>query len=59
LIYFAERSGYKIVEIPAEYKTRTAGHSKSSFVKMLCTYSAAALKLRLSPRFRRKIKPMT
>src|SRR5262249_19003338 len=33
LIYFAEKSGYKIVEIPAEYKTRTAGRSKSSFLK--------------------------
>jgi dolichol-phosphate mannosyltransferase len=48
LIHFAEESGYKIVEIPAEYKTRTAGRSKSSFLKMLGQYSWAAAKLRLS-----------
>jgi len=48
LIYFAEKSGYQIVEIPAEYKTRTAGRSKSSFLKMLGQYSWAATKLRLS-----------
>ena len=47
LLHFAQRARAKIVEIPAVYNVRTAGESKSTFVKMLFTYSAAALKLRL------------
>ena len=48
LIYFAEKSCCKIVELPAEYKARRAGHSKSSFLKMLLAYSREAIKLKLS-----------
>jgi dolichol-phosphate mannosyltransferase len=48
LIYFAENHGCRIVEIPAEYKTRTSGGSKSSFLKMFGQYSWAAARLRLS-----------
>jgi dolichol-phosphate mannosyltransferase len=48
LIYFSQRLGYSIVEIPAEYKIRTAGHSKSSFMRMLFSYSWAAIRLRLN-----------
>jgi dolichol-phosphate mannosyltransferase len=48
LLHFAQRAGAKIVEIPAVYNVRTSGESKSTFLKMLFTYSAAALKLRWS-----------
>jgi dolichol-phosphate mannosyltransferase len=50
LIYFAQRSGCTIVEIPGEYRARRSGQSKSSFVKMLWAYSREAIKLRLSAR---------
>src|SRR5207248_3189617 len=48
LIYFAEKDGYRIVEIPAEYNMRRTGHSKSSFLKMLWLYSREAIKLTLT-----------
>ena len=48
LLYFAQRSGFKIVEIPAIYRLRTYGASKSSFLKMLFSYSRAAMILRMS-----------
>jgi dolichol-phosphate mannosyltransferase len=50
LIYFAQRSGCIIVEIPGEYKARRSGQSKSSFVRMLWAYSRQAIKFRLSAR---------
>ncbi|MBI3044307.1 MAG: glycosyltransferase [Betaproteobacteria bacterium] len=48
LLYFAQRRGLKIVEIPAIYRARTYGASKSNFLKMLFTYSKAAILLRMS-----------
>jgi dolichol-phosphate mannosyltransferase len=50
LIYFAEKFGYKVVEIPAEYRMRRTGQSKSSFLKMLWVYSCEAIKLKLTAR---------
>src|SRR5215467_12840613 len=38
LIYFSQRRGLHIVEIPAEFKLRSTGHSKSSFLRMIWTY---------------------
>jgi dolichol-phosphate mannosyltransferase len=47
LLHFVQRNRFHIVEIPAVYNVRTSGTSKSSFVKMLFSYSHAALQLRL------------
>jgi len=47
LIFFAEQCKYSIVEIPAQYMIRKSGVSKSSFFKMLFTYSFAAMRLRI------------
>ena len=46
LLYFAQRSGLTVVEIPAQYRVRSHGASKSSFLGMLFSYSRAALSLR-------------
>ena len=48
LLYYAQRRGFSLVEIPATYQARTAGRSKSNFVKMLFTYSRAAVDLRVA-----------
>lgn len=45
LLQHMQRSGATIIEAPAKYTSRKTGHSKSSFVKMLFTYSIAALSL--------------
>lgn len=47
LIFFVQRQGYTVVEIPAQYLARTAGVSKSHFLELLFTYSMAAIRLRL------------
>ena len=47
LLYFAQRRGLKIVEIPASYRLRTYGASKSSFLSMFFSYSRAAILLRM------------
>jgi hypothetical protein len=41
-----------IVEIPAIYRSRTAGVSKSRFAKLLITYTAAAIRVRRQARRR-------
>jgi len=46
LIHFAQRRGYTIVELPAQYLDRSAGKSKSNFPKLLFTYSMAAIRLK-------------
>ena len=46
LLYFAQRRGLKVIEIPAIYRVRTYGASKSNFLKMLFSYSKAAILLR-------------
>ena len=48
LIHFAQQRGYTIVELPAQYLDRSAGESKSNFLKMLFTYSMAAIRLKLA-----------
>jgi dolichol-phosphate mannosyltransferase len=46
LIHFAQLRGVTIVEIPAQYLDRSAGKSKSNFLKMIFTYSMAAIRLK-------------
>jgi dolichol-phosphate mannosyltransferase len=50
LLYFAQRYGFKVIEIPAVYRNRGYGSSKSSFMKMLFSYSGAAILLRIRGR---------
>src|SRR5260221_2574690 len=50
LLHFVQQRGCSIVEIPAIYRVRTSGESKSTFMKMFFTYSFAALRLRLTDR---------
>jgi dolichol-phosphate mannosyltransferase len=49
LVYFFQQRGGKLVEIPVQYCARTAGVSKSSFLKMVVGYSLAAIRLKLVP----------
>jgi len=46
LVHYAQHQGFTIVELPAQYRARSAGRSKSNFLKMLFTYSAAAIRLK-------------
>jgi dolichol-phosphate mannosyltransferase len=48
LLYFAQRSGASVVEIPTHYTLRTSGSSKSNYLKMVWTYSSAAVRVLLS-----------
>ena len=48
LLYFAQRRGLKVIEIPAIYRLRTHGTSKSSFLRMFFSYSWSAMELRLA-----------
>jgi dolichol-phosphate mannosyltransferase len=48
LLYFAQRRGLNVVEIPAIYRVRTYGVSKSNFLKMLFTYTKAAILLKIN-----------
>jgi dolichol-phosphate mannosyltransferase len=48
LLYFANQRGLKVVEIPTIYRLRTYGTSKSNFLKMLFSYSKAAILLRIN-----------
>ena len=45
LIHHGQRQGMSIVEIPAVYRTRKTGTSKSNFGKCLFTYTMAAIRL--------------
>jgi len=45
LLFFAQKNGYKIVELPAYYHTRSKGRSKSNFSKLLITYTFAVIQL--------------
>ncbi len=47
LLHFAQRARMSIVEIPAEYLPRSSGKSKSNWLRMLATYTAAAVRLKL------------
>ena len=46
LLYFSKNKNAKIIEIPAVYKQRIYGKSKSNFTAMLFKYFYAAVKLR-------------
>lgn len=46
LIFFAVKKNFSILEIPATYKKRIRGKSKSKFISMFFRYSFEALKLR-------------
>jgi len=46
LLHYGQRQGMSIVEIPAMYRTRKAGRSKSNFGTSLFTYTMAAIKLK-------------
>ena len=46
LLYFSKNKNAKIIEIPAVYKQRLYGKSKSNFLAMLFKYFYAAVKLR-------------
>ena len=50
LLYFAQRSGASVVELPTHYTLRTSGSSKSNYLKMVWTYSSAAVKVLASER---------
>ena len=49
-LFLAWRKGYRILEVPAFYRIRTYGESKSRFLSMLVSYSLTALKVRLGRR---------
>lgn len=46
LLHYAQRHGYSIVEIPAQYISRTKGQSKSNFIRMLFKYTTAMLRMK-------------
>jgi dolichol-phosphate mannosyltransferase len=46
LLHFAQRAGMSIIEIPAEYVPRATGKSKSNWLRMLATYTMAAVQLK-------------
>jgi dolichol-phosphate mannosyltransferase len=46
LLFFAQRSGASIIEMPVVYDTRRKGNSKSVFWKLFLSYTAALLRLR-------------
>jgi len=48
LLYFVQRSGASVVELPTHYTLRTSGSSKSNYLKMVWTYSSAAVKVLVS-----------
>jgi dolichol-phosphate mannosyltransferase len=48
LLYFAGKKGLTIVEIPAQYHNRTKGMSKSNFLELLLSYTAAVIRFFLS-----------
>jgi dolichol-phosphate mannosyltransferase len=46
MLHYLQHEGASIVEVPAKYMVRKTGNSKSRFVRMLFSYTVAALKLR-------------
>jgi len=45
LLHYAQKNGMTLVEVPARYRFRRKGKSKSRFFKMLFSYLVAALAL--------------
>lgn len=48
LIYYINKSGGTILEVPAFYKNRTYGVSKSNLIKMFYTYTKTSVFLKMS-----------
>lgn len=48
LLFFSQRAGMTVVELPANYRLRETGKSKSNWGRMIVTYSSAAINLRFS-----------
>ena len=48
LLFFAQKKKYTIIEIPAFYRTRHRGKSKSNFLLLLYKYFFEAVKLRFN-----------
>lgn len=48
LLFFSQRAGMSIVELPANYRLRETGKSKSNWGRMIATYRSAAIALRFS-----------
>ncbi len=46
LLHFAQLNKLSIVEVPAQYMMRYRGTSKSNYLKMVYTYTSAALRLK-------------
>ena len=46
LLHFAQLNKLSIVEVPAQYMMRSRGASKSNYLKMIYTYTSAALRLK-------------
>ena len=47
LLFYAQRNGSSIIEMPVVYDDRSKGQSKSVFWRLLFSYTAALLRLRL------------
>ena len=47
-LHYAQRHNMSIVEIPANYTSRTQGYSKSNYLKMLIRYTSAMIALRFN-----------
>lgn len=50
LLFFAQRARMKIIEIPAEYLSRSLGETKSNWLKMFVAYTSAAMRMRMRMR---------
>ena len=47
LLFYAQRAGMSVVEIPAYYNLRSYGVSKSNWLRMIWSYTSAAIALRV------------
>lgn len=47
LIFYAQKSGLRLVEIPAHYINRVEGASKSSWLRMFYSYTISAVRTRI------------
>jgi len=47
LLHYAQKRGMTVVEVPAQYRVRHKGKSKSNFMKLLFSYTHALLKLKI------------
>lgn len=48
LLFYSQRAGMTVVELPANYRLRETGKSKSNWGRMIVTYSSAATRLRIA-----------